>query len=107
MQNEWQEYVVNGLEMRRMAVSWATTAVTTAGNSNGFHLESTYGSIRHGAVGIRQEEGRNGGKKERSKGLNRTHVFLFASPSVATNRTTYTYKPNHGEEWSSLAKYQS
>lgn len=32
--------------MRGMTVSRATTAVTTAGNSNGFHLESTHSSIR-------------------------------------------------------------
>lgn len=47
MEHEWQEYDVNGLEMRGMVVSQATTAVTATRNSNAFHLESAHSSIRH------------------------------------------------------------
>lgn len=54
---QWQEYVVNGLEMRGTTVSRATTVVTTTGNSNGFHLDSTHSSIR-GRAGEEEEGGR-------------------------------------------------
>lgn len=87
MEHEWQEYDVNGLEMRGMTVSRATTAVTTAGNSNVFHLESTHSSIRP----------RNGEKEveEKARELQKTNnseattkgsmcAYIFSCPSVAT-----------------------
>jgi len=40
------EYVLNGLEMRATTVSQAITVVTTSGDLNGFHLDSTLSAIR-------------------------------------------------------------
>lgn len=81
-----QEYVVNGLEMRGMTVSRATAVVTTTGNLNGFHLDSTHSSIR-GRAG-EEEEG------ERYSGLNRGQVcvYILMYPSMSNKCSIHTYK---------------
>lgn len=60
--------------MRGMTVSQATTVVTTTGNSNGFHLDSTHSSIRGRAGKGEGGEWKNG--TERSSGLNRRQVCV-------------------------------
>lgn len=50
-------------------MSMASTVVTTAGNSNGFHLESTHSSIRGKVEGEVEREAKAIRKKRNSQGF--------------------------------------